>query len=151
MLKTTAITVTKPLCILFYMSLRENRFPKFWKIAHVLPLLKKDFPSIKANFIAVILLSCVIKIMEKVVFKLVYNYFFFNTTCSINIKQVFTVIFQLLETYHSIVKIIAEGKSCCMIFCDLSKAFDRVWHKGLLFKRQTYSITGNLLGWFNKK
>ena len=78
MLKTTAITVTKPLCILFYMSLRENRFPKFWKIAHVLPLLKKDFPSIKANFIPVILLSCVIKIMEKVVFKLVYNYFFFQ-------------------------------------------------------------------------
>ena len=35
-----------------------------------------------------------------------------------------------------------------MIFCDLSKAFDRVWHKGLLFKLQTYGVTGNLLEWF---
>ena len=31
-----------------------------------------------------------------------------------------------------------------MIFCDLSKTFDRVWHKGLLFKLQNYSVTGNL-------
>ena len=35
-----------------------------------------------------------------------------------------------------------------MIFCDLSKTSDRVWHKGLLFKLQTYRVTGNLLKWF---
>ena len=44
MIKTTVIAVSKPLCILFNMSLRENKFPKFWKIAHVLPLLKKGRP-----------------------------------------------------------------------------------------------------------
>ena len=34
-----------------------------------------------------------------------------------------------------------------MIFCDISKAFDRVWHKGLLFKLRQNGITGDLLHW----
>jgi hypothetical protein len=35
-----------------------------------------------------------------------------------------------------------------MIFCDLSKVFDKVWHSGLLFELQTYGLCGNLLQWF---
>ena len=34
------------------------------------------------------------------------------------------------------------------IFCDISKAFDRVWPKGLLYQLQTVGITGHLLQWF---
>jgi hypothetical protein len=34
------------------------------------------------------------------------------------------------------------------VFCDLAKAFDRVWHKGLIFTLQTYGITGDILQWF---
>ena len=35
------------------------------------------------------------------------------------------------------------------IFCNISIAFDRVWHKGLLYKLQTVGITGRLLQWFS--
>ena len=33
-------------------------------------------------------------------------------------------------------------------FCDISKAFDRVWHRGLILKLEKYGIHGNLLAWF---
>ena len=37
----------------------------------------------------------------------------------------------------------------CIVFCDVSKAFDRVWHKGLLFKLPQKDIEGKLLEWLN--
>jgi hypothetical protein len=39
------------------------------------------------------------------------------------------------------------GKDVRFIFCDISKAFDRVWHCGLLYKLRKYGIKGNLLTW----
>ena len=35
-----------------------------------------------------------------------------------------------------------------MVFGDISKAFDRVWHRGLLFKLKRIGIDGALLRWF---
>ncbi|KAK3085741.1 hypothetical protein FSP39_008065 [Pinctada imbricata] len=35
------------------------------------------------------------------------------------------------------------------VFCDISKAFDRVWHKGLIHKLQSIGINGEILNWFS--
>ena len=35
-----------------------------------------------------------------------------------------------------------------VIFCDISKAFDRVWHAGLIHKLRAAGISVNLLDWF---
>ena len=34
-----------------------------------------------------------------------------------------------------------------MFFCDVSKVFDKVWHKGLLFKLKLTGINKQLISW----
>jgi len=41
---------------------------------------------------------------------------------------------QLTSLYHSICLALDEGKEVRAFFCDISKAFDRVWHESILFK-----------------
>ena len=47
-------------------------------------------------------------------------------------------------SYHSL-----QFYVSCMVLCDISKAFDRVWHKGLLFKLNQNGIEGALLEWLS--
>lgn len=35
-----------------------------------------------------------------------------------------------------------------MVICDLLNAFNRVWHKGPIYKLKMYDISGNMLDWF---
>ena len=69
MLKSTMHTVCKPLQLLLDRILFDKTFSDCWKLAHVLPLFKKEDPSHLCNYRPVSLLSCVSKIMEKDVFK----------------------------------------------------------------------------------
>ena len=52
---------------------------------------------------------------------------------------------QLLAITHEIYKSFDEGFEVIGIFLDISKAFDKVWHEGLLFKLNRNGISGNLL------
>jgi hypothetical protein len=49
--------------------------------------------------------------------------------------------------YHQICESFDKKQSTCIVFCDISKAFDRVWHSGLLFKLKQYGINNELLTW----
>ena len=57
---------------------------------------------------------------------------------------------QLLSLTNEFGKVLDEGKEICIVFCDISKAFDRVWHKGLLNKLENIGIQGSLLLWIKK-
>ena len=45
--------------------------------------------------------------------------------------------------------LMTEKQYSCIVFCDISKAYDKVWHKGLLFKLRQNGIKGNLLAWIS--
>ncbi|KAK3082452.1 hypothetical protein FSP39_012409 [Pinctada imbricata] len=54
-------------------------------------------------------------------------------------------VYQLIEIYHRICLNREQNLHTCMVFFDVSKAFDRVWHRGLLIKLQSYGFSGLLL------
>ena len=46
-------------------------------------------------------------------------------------------------------KALQEGNEIRVVFCDISKAFDRVWHSGLLFKLKSIGLSDELIAWFS--
>jgi hypothetical protein len=56
-----------------------------------------------------------------------------------------TTVNQLLAITHNIYESLDTGKDMCVIFLDVSKAFDKIWHEELIFKLGKYGITGTLI------
>ena len=46
---------------------------------------------------------------------------------------------------HNIYKPFDDGYEVRGVFLDIAKAFDKIWHDGLIFKLQENGILGNLL------
>ena len=108
----------------------------------VIPIYKKGDKSSVTNYRPVSLLSCCGKLLERI-FKHMYNFFLENSLLykyQSGILPKHSTTFQLVDIYHHTCQSFDSKQFSCMVFCDISKAFDRVWHKGLLFKlRQTVS------------
>ena len=56
---------------------------------------------------------------------------------------------QLIHTYHTFCEAVDSGKEVRVVFCDISKAFDRVWHGGLLYKLLHMGCSASILKWFS--
>ena len=55
---------------------------------------------------------------------------------------------QLTFLYNAFCQALDSGKELRAVFCDISKAFNRVWHSGLLHKLHAAGVTGEALAWF---
>ena len=55
---------------------------------------------------------------------------------------------QLIYIVHEIYEAVEEGSEMRAVFLDISKAFDRVWNRGLIAKLRRFGVEGNLLNWF---
>ena len=131
-------------------SLRIGRVPRICKLANVCAIHKKSDPQDASNYRPISLLSVVSKVLERILHKRIFNFLrssdFFTPFQSGFIPKDSTVN-QLVSIYHSFCLALDEGKEVRAVFCDISKAFDRVWHEGLLFKIQQCGISGKLLSW----
>ncbi len=141
-----------PLATYFNKLLNNAYFPSPWKLANVTPIFKKSDPSDPQNYRPISLLSCIGKLMERCIHKYLYNYVIDNnklTSYQSGFIKGDSTVNQLTYLYNDICKALDEGKEVRAVFCDISKAFDRVWHRGLLYKLSSMGIQGSLLEWFS--
>ena len=59
-----------------------------------------------------------------------------------------TTVNQLTFLYHIFCVALDTGKKVRAVFCDISTAFDRVWHAPLIYKIEAAGVTGEVLNWF---
>ena len=152
MLKLCPEKIAVPLQIIFNKSLLQCKYPTSWKIAHVIAIFKKGNKSLPSNYRPISLISCVGKIMERVIYKYVFNHLQRNKLIyeyQSGFLPKYSTVHQLLEKYNCILNSLEKKEISCFVFCDFSKAFDKVWHKGLLHKIKSYGVDSNLLSWFS--
>ena len=151
-LKAIFQSIVKPLTILFKKSLVCGVVPNDWKLANVTAIYKgKGGSENVANYRPISVTNCFLKILEKIIFKHLHNYLLQYNILSDDqsgFRHKDSTVNQLLIIYDVIMKNLDIGKDIRFIFCDVSKAFDRVWHRGLLYKLRKYGIKGDLLTWF---
>ena len=150
-LRKLAVELSVPFCSLFNQSLRTGNFPACWKVSHICPIHKSGDRSVPSNYRPVSLLCTPEKSFERAVFKHFYNHLHNNNILT-SLQSGFipgdSTVNQLTYLYNTFCQALDSGKEVRVVFCDVSKAFDRVWHEGLLLKLEAAGITGNLLTWF---
>ena len=52
---------------------------------------------------------------------------------------------QLEYLNHMFTEVLDAGKEVLTVFCDISKAFDRVLHEGLIYKLKAACVSGEVL------
>ena len=129
MLKSISETICIPLAIIFNFSLQKGIFPSTWKIGRVMPAFKKDDKNSPSNYRPISLLSCIGKVMERAVYKHTYNFIFEHSLLyayQSGFIRGHSTVYKLLEMYHRECQNLDERLSTILIFCDISKVFDRV-------------------------
>jgi hypothetical protein len=131
LIKEAGNTIVKVLTKIFNISLAKGIFPALWKKANVLPIFKKAEQFFATNYRPISLLCILAKVFERIVFKYIFNYFRDNFMLSIwqsGFLPGVSTITQLIEIYDQFCRAVSQGKDICVVFLDISKAFDRFWH-----------------------
>ncbi len=134
-LKNCASVLTPSLDKLFRLCLSTSTFPSCWKYAYIQPVPKKVDRSNPSNYRPTTLLSCLSKAFETIL-----NKWFLKYLSSFNLlsdrqngfskeRSSGDLLVLLTNSWSSSLSCFGETFAVAL---DISKAFDRVWHKSLL-------------------
>ena len=149
MIKMCDVSIVIPLRIIFNKALTTGVYSDIWKRGNVVPVHRKDIKTLVKNYRPISLLPIFGKIFEKIIYNVLFEHLKTNdilVNCQSGFLPGDSCISQLLSITHDIYKAFDGNPSLEVrgAFLDNSKAFDRVWHKGLLFKLKRIGIDGTL-------
>ena len=153
MLKHLGPTARKTLLEIFNRCWNKGIIPDIWKEAHIVPIFKKGKDKTRPeNYRPISLLSCIGKLMERIITRRLTWFLesrnVFSPTQT-GYRQHRNTEDQLAYLTQSIENAFQEKKKVLAVFFDLSKAFDRVWKKGLQLKLLQAGVRGHMFRWIS--
>lgn len=132
------------ICEIFNRCLELAYFPNKWKNAKVIPILKPDKnPAEAASYRPISLLPSISKLFERIIANRMITHINDN---SIFVDEQFgfrhghSTTHQLLRLTNIIKLNKSEGYSTGVALLDIEKAFDSVWHNGLIAKLHKFNF-----------
>ena len=107
-----------------------------WKLADMTPIFKNGNKQLINNYRPISLLPINGKVLEKIIFNNLYIYLHTNNLITKNQSDFHpgdSTTNHLLDEIHQAFDS-TKSFEVRTVFLDISKAFDKVWHEGLIFK-----------------
>ena len=114
----------------------------------MVPVHKKGVKQILKNYRPISFLPITSKIFERFLYDRMFEFFLANNLISKNqssFRSGDSCINQVLSITHEIYQSFDDNLEVRAVFLDISKAFDKVWHKGLIFKLKQNGISDKIL------
>lgn len=151
-IKVASHVLAYPLCDLFNLSISTCKVPVMWKCARVTPLYKSGDPLDPNNYRTISIISNVVKILEKIIFKRLFKYINEFSILSPNqsgFRPNFSTTTALSKFVNDVTSSLDNNLSTGAIFIDLTKAFDLVDHYILLDKLYNIGLSEQSILWFS--
>lgn len=151
-LRACAAELSPALTRLYRASYRTGVVPESWREANVQPIPKKGDRSDPTNYRPIAITSVMCKVMERIINAQLVRYLEDHSLISdrqYGFRHNRSTGDLLAFVLHRWGEAIDRRGEALAVSLDIAKAFDRVWHRGLLSKLPAYGLPGNLCSWIS--